>query len=141
VRHGKYKTPEHKAWENMRNRCNAKNSPRYKDWGGRGITICEEWDNKDGFINFLNDMGEKPSPNHTLDRIDNNKGYSKENCRWATTKEQAKNRRSNRILTANGYTFTMVEWCERLDINKVTLSSRLRRGWSVDEAIKGKRNV
>lgn len=139
--HGKFGTSEHKAWENMRNRCNWKKHPRYKDWGGRGIKVCPEWDNPNGFVRFLKDMGEKPSPNHTLERKDNSKGYSKDNCYWATTREQSINRRSNIRLTANGYTLTMLEWSETLNINKVTLSSRLRRGWSVEEALAGKRNV
>lgn len=135
-KHGLNGTPEQKVWNNMKSRCLNPNHPRYKDWGGRGITISDDWLKLE---NFYRDMGKRPSKHHTLERIDNNKGYSKENCYWATTKDQALNRRSNKHLTANGYTFTLLEWSEKLSINKVTLASRLRRGWSVEEALLGKR--
>lgn len=137
-KHGMTDTPEYKAWNNMYSRCLNKNHPRYKDWGGRGITMDKKWLKFEG---FYEDMGDRPEGNYTLERKDNSLGYSKDNCYWATTKEQALNRRSNRILTANGYKFTMIEWSEKLNINPVTLSSRLRRGWSVEEALAGKRNV
>jgi len=81
-------------WVCMRQRCNNPNAKQYKDYGGRGITICKEWDSIEQFVK---DMGERPSIRHTLDRIDNNKGYCKENCRWATFEEQARNKRNNRL--------------------------------------------
>ena len=78
----------------MKRRCLNKNTPKYKYWGGRGITICKEWLE---FENFYRDMGERPE-NKSLDRIDNNKGYYKENCRWANIEQQANNRRNNRFI-------------------------------------------
>lgn len=103
------KTPEYRAWTHMRGRCFTPTDTRYADYGGRGITVCERWNS---FENFLEDMGLKPSPKHSLDRIDNDGNYTPENCRWATQTEQNYNRRlfkNNRsgvkgvFLTAKGW--------------------------------------
>lgn len=88
---GRKRTPEYSVWNSMKKRCLNKNDLSYKNYGGRGIRICDEWVND--FSKFLSDMGERPSRHHTIDRIDNNRGYSKDNCRWATWDIQVKNKR------------------------------------------------
>ena len=91
-KHGKSKTKEFRAWHYMRQRCMNPNNTQYERYGGRGISVCKRWDK---FENFLKDMGEKPSPKHSLDRVNPNLGYSPENCRWATAAEQQRTTRRN----------------------------------------------
>lgn len=136
-KHGKTDSPEYKVWNNMLSRTTNPNHPRYKDWGGRGVTVVDKWLT---FTGFYEDMGERPSPKHTLERRDNTLGYSKENCYWATTKEQALNRRSTRNLTYMGITQPMYTWAQVYGIKYVTLCSRKLRGWSDAEAIEGVRH-
>lgn len=131
IRHGSAYTEEYAVWMDMRNRCSQKSNRQYKDYGGRGISICERWER---FENFISDMGKRPN-GYTLDRIDNNAGYSPENCRWATRKQQQRNRRNNRIITHNGVSHCLVEWSEITGIPYQTLITRLDRGWDVDRAL------
>ena len=135
TRHGRSRTTEHHIWANILYRCQKETSRQYPDYGGRGIKVCERWQGEDGFINFLADMGPRPSPQHTIDRINNDGNYEPGNCRWATKKEQARNRRDNLILEYRGKRKTMIEWCEIKGINKITLWGRLAKGWSVDDAL------
>ncbi len=123
---------EHNAWRDMRYRCNNTNSPVYPLYGGRGIFICDRW--QESFSNFLEDMGQGDKKS-TLERIDNNKGYNKENCIWATWKEQGNNRRSNRVLTINNEKKTISEWAELVGLPKTTISGRLRKGFSERDAV------
>lgn len=125
-------SPEYKSWGSMRHRCFNKNNISYKYYGGRGITVCERW-NK--FENFLKDMGRRPSK-HSLERIDNNKGYGPENCRWATNLDQANNKRNNKYLTYKGKTRSRKEWARVLDISYSALLHRLNDlGWSTEKAL------
>lgn len=124
--HGKTNTPEFRAWTMMKSRCYDKNQKAYKDWGGRGITVCERW--RESFENFLADMGPRPSAKHSIDRYPDNDGnYEPTNCRWATVKEQGRNRRDNHLVTFSGKTLTVVEWSELTGIAHRTLVERLKR--------------
>lgn len=135
--HGMKKTITYNSWLGMKQRCLCKNSEHYKDYGGRGIKVCKRW--KNSFENFYKDMGRKPTPKHSIDRIDNNGNYEPKNCRWATIKEQENNRRNNRLLIYNGKTQTMAQWAEELEINYWTLYSRIfRDNWSLKKALKTK---
>lgn len=105
--HGETKTPEYKAWQIMRQRCGNPNDKDFANWGGRGITVCARWED---FTCFLADMGRRPSPAHSIDREDNSKGYSPENCRWATSAQQNRNTRNNLIVSAFGRRGPLVEF-------------------------------
>lgn len=109
--------PEYKAWDAMKQRCFNQKCKAYKNYGGRGISVCDNWL---AFDNFIADMGYKPSPKHSLDRIDNHKGYEPENCKWATRHEQNSNRRNNIVI--NG--ITLNEFAKLHNINFSTLAYR-----------------
>lgn len=135
TKHGGYKTPEYGIWACMVNRCRNPNYGQYKDYGGRGISVHQEW--VTSFSAFLADVGPRPSPLHTLDRFPNKNGnYEPGNVRWATRKEQQRNTRSNRMLTFNGETLCVTEWAERLGIKPDVIRKRLRTGWTVEEIIR-----
>lgn len=133
--HGKTGTKLFNVWVKMRERCTNANSKDYPRYGGRGITVCDEWQND--FITFYDwAMANGYADDLTIDRIDNDKGYSPKNCRWATHKEQANNRCTNIFLTYDGDTFTLAQWAEKSGIAWDTLSKRLfRYGWSVEKAL------
>lgn len=123
----KHETAEYRAWTGMRRRCNDPGNARFKDYGGRGIKVCPAWDS---YQCFLADMGRKPSPRHTLERKDNDLGYSKENCVWALPMDQCNNRRNNRTLTLEGQTRTATEWARHLGWSDNVIFKRLNAGWS-----------
>lgn len=129
--HGRATTPEYKAWTAMHQRCENPNSQRWPQYGARGIRVDERWST---FEAFLSDMGERPS-GHSLERIDNDGPYSPENCRWATSLDQGRNTRRNRVLTFDGRSMTVSAWASELKIDKRTLLARLRLGWSVERAL------
>lgn len=118
-------------WWDMMRRCNNPVRKAYKDYGGRNIKVSDEWLD---FNVFYKDMGH-PQEKHSLDRIDNSRGYSKDNCQWADLKTQANNRRNNKILIINDERLTMMQASEKYKIHYTTLRSRLRRGWSIERAI------
>lgn len=125
---------KYRVWRAMHNRCYDSNVKSFKDYGGRGITVCDRWHGRQGFHAFLADMGEKPE-GATLDRIDNNGPYSPENCRWATRYEQASNKRNNRWITANGQTKTLSQWARDLNTSTGLILYRLKAGMSEEQAV------
>ena len=125
-----YRSKTYITWEQMRQRCNDSNASNYKNYGGRGIKVYQRWRS---FENFLEDMGERP-PGLTLDRIDNNGDYCKENCKWSTRKEQMRNFRNNRLITINGIAKCLAEHCEDRKLNYKTIHNRLQLGWTTEEA-------
>lgn len=129
--HNKSKTKEYNSWCSIIARCENPNSQEFHRYGGRGIKICDSW--RLSFETFLSDMGNAPSPRHSIDRINNNLGYFKENCRWATMKEQCRNRRTNNIIDINGEKKCLLEWCESFGISIHTFKSRRRRGVTMDK--------
>lgn len=131
--HGRSRTPEHCIWQNMIYRCYTPTCPGYRRYGGRGIKVCRRW--KESFEAFIQDMGPRPSAAHTVNRINNNGHYTPKNCRWATKKEQANNRRNSRPLKYKGQRKNLCEWAEIFGLDKATLHGRLRRGWSVKKAL------
>ena len=123
-------SPTYRTWVNMISRCTNKNIPNYQDYGGRGIVVCERWRK---FTNFLEDMGERPK-GMSIDRIDVNGSYCKENCRWATNVQQSNNRRSNHTITYGDKTLTISQWARELNMKQQTLWRRLNVGWSIEDA-------
>lgn len=125
-------SPTYVTWQNMRSRCLTATRADYADYGGRGITIDPRWDS---FSNFLSDMGERPR-GLSLDRIDNSKGYSKDNCRWATRTTQANNTRKNTYLTFDGKTRSVTEWTRALNFPAGIIDQRIKKlGWSTEKAL------
>lgn len=131
-------TVEYEAWSSMRKRCNCNWHHAYHNYGGRGIMVRERWGNLEtGFLNFLKDMGKRPSSEHSLDRIDVNDDYYKENCRWADRKTQCNNRRNNIHVEIDGEINTLSEWCEIFDKSIQMVSHRVSKlKMSYEEALK-----
>jgi hypothetical protein len=120
--HGLHGTYEYGVWKALRQRCFSKNQPGYKNYGGRGITVCERWEE---FSAFLEDMGKAPSEKHSIDRIDNDGDYTPENCRWATRAEQRRNSRQLRMVTYRGKTQCLKDWATELGIKYSALYRRV----------------
>lgn len=133
TKHGLYGTPEYMTWARMLDRCYNPNHTEFKNYGGRGISVCNEW--KNDFLAFYKDLGQRPSPIHSLDRIDNERGYSANNCRWATPKEQSNNTRKNHRITFYDWTMTISQWAKFVGLKPHIISQRLYYGWPPAKAI------
>jgi len=132
----KTRTKEYIAWTSIQGRCTNPNNKDYPRYGGRGISVCDRWLNS--YENFLADMGRKPTPQHSIDRKDNDGNYDPSNCRWATLEEQGNNKRNNTFLTFEGMTLTIAEWARKINIPQNTLHARLRRNLPLEKALKTK---
>lgn len=124
--HGQRWTRLYSVWRTMKARCLRKNVSCFPDYGGRGITVCGRW--RDSFAAFLADMGPEPSLKHTIERRNNNRGYEPDNCYWATPKQQGRNKRNNRVVTAKGKTQCLSAWEEELGLRSGAVSARIARG-------------
>ena len=134
TKHGHWKdgqpTPEWMAWHSLRKRCQDPDHKCYPNYGGRGITVCDRWED---FQLFLADMGSRPGSGYSIDRINNDLGYAPENCHWATSTEQNNNTRGNRRISAGGTTRTLAEWCRHLGIKREAFA-RARKNHESDDA-------
>lgn len=126
---------EYTIWKAIRQRCYNPDNQRYSYYGGRGIRMAERWDGLFGFENFLSDMGPRPSMDHSIERDNNDGDYEPSNCRWATVKEQANNRRNNRFYVYMNETMTIAQIAEKAGVDYHALIGRLNNGQTVDEAV------
>ena len=135
-RHGMKNTPEYKAWVDMKERCYNPKNDRYKNYGARGIAVCDEW--KNSFISFYSYIGEKPEPKseYSLNRVDNNKNYEPSNIEWSTREEQANNKTTSKYLTYDGVTQTETQWAREKGTTREVIRARIDNyGWSVEKAL------
>lgn len=131
--HGQSGTPAYRCWVKMIQRCENPNEINFERYGGRGITVCPEWRNS--FSQFLIDMGPRPSRAHSIERKDNSKGYSKDNCVWATPVEQGANKRNNRLILFNGHVRSLSVWCRELGLKyNITRQRIVRENWTIKRA-------
>jgi hypothetical protein len=140
IRHGgtigRAMTPEYCAWVSMRQRCTNPKNPSFKNYGARGIQVCERWGS---FENFLVDMGRRPSSQHSIDRKNNDDGYEPFNCQWATKIEQINNRRNCRIIALEETDISLSEFCRRMELNHEVVRSRLNHlKWPLEQALWGR---
>lgn len=138
-KHGLSKTPEYRIWAGICQRCNNSKRNEFNRYGGSGITLCAEW--RESFSAFYQALGPRPSPRHSVDRIDNSKGYEPRNVRWATPEQQAQNSSIARPVTYRGRTMTVSEWARETGIGFTTLIARLNRGIPLDDVFSAERLV
>lgn len=130
--HGKHKSKEYVAWQSMRRRCMDSSNERYESYGGRGITVCEEWRND--FAAFYNHIGPAPYKDASVGRQNNDGNYEPGNVAWESRTQQQRNMRSNHLITYNGKTQCLSAWAEELGVTRSALESRIRKGWDIDRA-------
>jgi hypothetical protein len=133
TKHGRCYTSEYHSWSAMNQRCHNPRAMNYDVYGGRGITVCDAW--RHSFETFFADMGPRPTPGHSIERLDNDLGYSKANCIWGTRKEQSFNRRTTIHITYNSETLTAKEWEAKVGTPSRNILERLRQGWTVEDAL------
>jgi len=134
TKHGLHGGKLYYAWQSMIARCFNPKTKNYHNYGGRGITVCDRW--KESIANFIFDMGIPDNKSLTLERINVNGNYEPSNCKWASMKDQQRNKRNNNVIEFNGESLCMSEWCEKLGLNKSTLNNRLTvRGWSIEKSL------
>jgi hypothetical protein len=130
--HGMRRTPEYMVWSDMRNRCQNPKNRSWNRYGGRGISVCERWES---FSNFIEDMGQRPSNFHEIDRIENDGNYEPTNCRWATASVQNSNKSNTHLITAFGKTQCLKHWAGEIGITPATLRRRFSRKWNLEAAL------
>ena len=133
TKHGQWRTPEFKAWNNMLERCYTTTHQEYTAYGGRGITVCQQW--REAFVYFLADMGQRPTPKHRLGRRDPHGPYTPENTCWMTASEQSRHKRNTVMLTHNGERMCLTDWAIKLGVPRGRLFQRLRKGWTVERVL------
>ncbi len=133
TKHGRTESPEYAAWCGIKTRCNNPNAKEYPYYGGRGIQVCKRW--RDSFASFFADMGERPAGRYSIERIDNDGNYEPANCKWATKREQTRNRRNNVRLTYQGETKTAVDWAAQLGISAKMIYKRYHKGKPIADCL------
>lgn len=124
------------SWVGMRNRCYCTTDKNYAQYGGRGITVCDRWmDENNGYLNFIADIGNRPTDKHSVERINVNGNYEPSNCKWATATEQNNNKSDNTFLTHKNETKTISQWAREMDIPHRTIRARIRYNWSVEDVL------
>lgn len=133
ARRGRARATEYRVWAHMIGRCHTASDAAYADYGGRGISVCEQW--RVSYEQFRADMGARPSKLHSIDRINNDGNYEPGNCRWATHTVQTNNSRRNHRLTHNGETRTIAEWARHLGVSAMLIAGRIYSGWTTERAL------
>lgn len=135
-KHGCYNSPFYHVWWGMMQRCYNPGHHNFKRYGARGIEVCAQWHTVENFVEWANETYDSEKHHKTLDRIDNNNGYSPENCKWSTPKEQSNNRRNTSIITLNGVSKSLSEWCDEYDMPVSVVGSRIRvMHWDAEKAL------